>query len=61
VALAAYNAGPGRIPPEWRGWVERGGAALAAELVPLPETRDYVKRILGLDQAYRELRPTSAP
>jgi soluble lytic murein transglycosylase-like protein len=61
LALAAYNAGAGRIPPGWRTWIERGGDALAAELMPYPETRDYVKRILGVRQAYRELDPASAP
>ena len=35
----------------------RGGEALVCELVGYPETRDYVKRILGVRQAYRELRP----
>jgi soluble lytic murein transglycosylase-like protein len=60
VALAAYNAGPGRIPPAWRTWVAEGGDALAAELVPYPETRDYVKRILALRQAYRELTPSAS-
>jgi soluble lytic murein transglycosylase len=61
-ALAAYNAGAGQIPPAWRAWLERGGEALIVELVPYPETRDYVKRILGVRQAYREIRPyRSAP
>lgn len=59
--LAAYNAGPGRIPPRWREFVDRGGEALLTELVPYPETRDYVKKILGTRAAYRELRPTSLP
>jgi soluble lytic murein transglycosylase len=57
MGLAAYNAGASRIPRAWPGWIARGGEALAAELVPYPETRDYVKRILGVRQAYRELDP----
>ena len=40
--------------------MSRGGDALLCELVPYPETRDYVKRILGARQAYRELRPKSS-
>jgi soluble lytic murein transglycosylase len=57
VALAAYNAGAGRIPERWRDWMEQGGPALFAELIVYPETRDYVRKILGVRQAYRELRP----
>jgi soluble lytic murein transglycosylase-like protein len=60
MALAAYNAGAGRIPVRWRTWIATGGEALAAELVPFPETRDYVKRILSTRHAYQELRPSSA-
>jgi len=29
-------------------------------MIPYPETRDYVKRILGVRQAYRELDPSIA-
>jgi soluble lytic murein transglycosylase len=59
-ALAAYNAGPGRIGSSWRLLEERGGEALVCELVGYPETRDYVKRIIGARQAYRELRPVAS-
>jgi tetratricopeptide (TPR) repeat protein len=58
-ALAAYNAGPGAMPARWREFLERGGEALLTELLPYPETRDYVKNILGTRRAYRELRPSS--
>ena len=55
VAIAAYNSGPGALPPGWRDWVARGGDALFDELIGRAETRDYVRRILGARQAYREL------
>ena len=45
LAAAAYNAGPGR-PRKWRdGPVAR--AAVWAENIPFPETRDYVKKVLS--------------
>ena len=48
LAAAAYNAGPTRV----RSWLEqtpeRGlEAAIWAENVPFPETRDYVKKVLA--------------
>jgi len=48
LAAAAYNAGPTRV----RSWLEqtpeRGvEAAVWAENVPFPETRDYVKKVLA--------------
>ena len=57
VALSAYNAGPGSIPDGWRPLEDRGGAALYCELIGRGETLDYVRRILGARQAYREMRP----
>jgi soluble lytic murein transglycosylase-like protein len=61
VAIAAYNSGPGGLPPDWSRWVARGGDALFCELLGRAETRDYVRRILGARQAYREMAgpPTS--
>jgi hypothetical protein len=38
-----------------------GGDALACEEIDFPETQDYVKTILAVRQAYRELRPTFSP
>lgn len=48
--FAAYNAGPGR----YRDYVARGR--------PLPrETRDYVAKILGRDDAFRSQPPAGSP
>jgi len=56
LALAAYNAGPGNAK-RWGRLRERGGDALVCEEIGLPETHDYVKTILAVRQAYRELTP----
>jgi soluble lytic murein transglycosylase-like protein len=59
VALTAYNAGPGRVREDWRAIVRRGGWALYFEMAANADTQDYVRRILGFRQAYRELRPAA--
>lgn len=61
VALAAYNAGPSTIRRDWRELLARGGEAFYAEYASNADSQDYVRRILGMRQAYRELRPTAAP
>ena len=61
VALAAYNAGPGTIRRDWRELLARGGEALFAEFASNADSQDYVRRILGFRQAYRELNPTTLP
>ncbi|MFN0063252.1 MAG: transglycosylase SLT domain-containing protein [Myxococcaceae bacterium] len=53
-AVAAYNAGPGRV----RQWAaQRGDTALDAwvEEIPFEETRHYVMRVLGSYGAYRQV------
>ena len=45
LAAAAYNAGPGR-PRKWREGPTLD-AAVWAENIPFPETRDYVKKVLS--------------
>lgn len=52
LAVASYNAGPGAV----EGWVNpRLGAApeLWVEAIPYPETRLYVKKVLGNAWSYR--------
>ena len=60
LALAAYNAGP-TVARRWTRLRTMGGDALACEEIDYPETQDYVKTILAVRQAYRELRPAFAP
>ena len=60
LSLAAYNAGPA-IATRWTRLRAIGGDALACEGIDYPETQDYVKTILAVRQACRELRPAFAP
>lgn len=53
-ALAAYNAGPTRIPV-WAGWGEFREPAEFVETIPLQQTRDYVQIILRNREIYRWL------
>jgi soluble lytic murein transglycosylase len=46
-AIAAYNAGPGRVS-EW------GGAELRLDDIDLEETRGYVEDVLDKREEYRE-------
>ncbi len=49
-ALAAYNAGPTRARRWWTAWPDR---RLFTESIPIPETYNYVRRVLHLSEAYR--------
>ncbi|MGZ5272458.1 MAG: lytic transglycosylase domain-containing protein, partial [Ramlibacter sp.] len=53
LAAAAYNAGPTR-PRAWRNGPVLE-AAVWAENVPFPETRDYVKKVLANSTLYAAL------
>lgn len=59
-ALAAYNAGPGRVE-RWK----REGRHLSPdefiEAIPLSEPRDYVKRVLFFEGAYASLYVPTDP
>jgi soluble lytic murein transglycosylase len=54
LAIASYNAGPGNV----NKWRKRFGDLPSDEFVeriPIRETRDYVRRVLGTYQLYRVL------
>jgi soluble lytic murein transglycosylase len=56
LAVAAYNAGLTNVD----GWVAHAraeGAQLSEETIPFPETREYVRRVLGAQQEYRATYP----
>lgn len=55
-AIAAYNAGPGRV----EGWIrddEWDGKAQNIEKIPFRETRHYVQRVLYYYDKYKEIHP----
>ena len=45
---------------DWRLLIDRGGWALYCEMAANADTQDYVRRILGYRQAYRDLKPVTA-
>ena len=49
-ALAAYNGGLTRVRGWWKRWPERH---LFTEEIPIPETYNYVRRVIFLSEAYR--------
>ena len=58
MALAAYNAGPGRVNEWMRNGDPRAGTEAAVdwiELIPFSETRNYVQRCMENLQVYRAL------
>jgi soluble lytic murein transglycosylase len=53
LALAAYNAGEGKVDEWWRNAADRGERFRVADHIPFPETRDYVSKVLEARRAYR--------
>jgi soluble lytic murein transglycosylase len=54
LALAAYNAGEGKVDEWWREASERGQTFNVANHIPFPETRAYVGKVLDARRAYRK-------
>src|SRR6185436_6231025 len=57
VALSAYNAGPGTVPPFTLELLARGGEALFTEIASNATAQDYTRKILTNRAAYREMAP----
>ena len=53
-ALAAYNAGDGRVE-EWRSNLTNGDMPTFVESIPFTETRDYVQAVIRNASIYRRL------
>jgi soluble lytic murein transglycosylase len=53
LALAAYNAGEGKVDEWWRQVADRGERFRVANHIPFPETREYVAKVLDARRAYR--------
>jgi soluble lytic murein transglycosylase-like protein len=51
-ALAAYNAGDRRAQRWWKRWPS---IEIFTESIPIPETYNYVRRVVFLSDAYRQI------
>jgi soluble lytic murein transglycosylase len=51
-ALAAYNGGLTRVRGWWKRWPDRHRFT---EKIPVPETYNYVRRVVFLSEAYRQV------
>ena len=56
LAVAAYNAGLTNVD-QWVAHARAGGTSLSEDTIPFPETREYVRRVLSSQQAYRSQYP----
>ena len=53
LALAAYNAGEGKVDGWWRDAADHGENFRVADHIPFPETREYVTKVLAARGKYR--------
>jgi soluble lytic murein transglycosylase len=53
LALAAYNAGEGKVDEWWQETAGRGERFRLADHIPFPETRGYVQKVLRARRDYR--------
>ena len=53
LALAAYNAGEGKVDQWWRAAADDGERFRVAKHIPFPETREYVGKVLSARRDYR--------
>ncbi len=56
LAVAAYNGGLTNVD-EWVARARAQGSELSAEAIPCPQTREYVRRVLSAQAAYRATYP----
>jgi soluble lytic murein transglycosylase len=54
LALAAYNAGEGKVDEWWSEASARGEDFAVARHIPFPETRSYVSKVLAARRQYRK-------
>jgi soluble lytic murein transglycosylase len=52
LALAAYNGGLTNVD-RWVAQARAAGHPLTVDTIPFPETREYVRRVLDAERAYR--------
>ncbi len=56
LAVAAYNGGLTNVD-RWVARAQSEGHQLTVQEIPFAQTREYVQRVLGAEQAYRETYP----
>src|SRR3979411_2842676 len=56
LAVAAYNGGLANVD-SWSARAHARGGRLTVAMIPFPETREYVQRVLDAQQAYRATYP----
>jgi soluble lytic murein transglycosylase len=56
LAVAAYNGGLGNVD-KWLAHAQEQGRQLSVGEIPFAQTREYVRRVLGAERAYRATYP----